>query len=284
MRCLILKPRGVRVSAGTWDASSSACDTDGLCDPAVLVASAASQPHIRNRRLSPGSGSCGGGGGGCIAGGDQPPRPETPEGGALYTPALRREKERRGLQKGRGQRREGRGERGPQRPPKERWVEESLALLRPPRSFPVQDSPAKLLPAVSYASKVKAGPALEEEPPAIGVLLQNQWGLSFISEARPAPETPGPTDAAPPPPLEEDGGGEMTPSSPVSSPISSPAPAVRLARPGPEEQNDAKLLMLSYPHLEAALEYHTREWRSICIRQKESKRVVWYKDTLQHPA
>uniref|UniRef100_A0A8C5FRH8 Si:ch211-214j24.10 n=1 Tax=Gadus morhua TaxID=8049 RepID=A0A8C5FRH8_GADMO len=162
-----------------------------------------------------------------------------PGRGRPAAPRARREKERRGgLQKGRGQRREGlragagRGERAPQRPPKERWVEESLALLRPPPAFPVQDSPAKLLPAVSYASKVKAGPAAaDEEPAAIGVLLQNQWGLSFISEARPAPE-------------------------------------------GPEEQNQARRLMLNYPHLVDALEYHSRD----------SKRVVWYKDTVEQPA
>ncbi|CAL8324201.1 unnamed protein product [Lota lota] len=280
----------MHIKTGTWDASSSVCDSDGLCDPAVLVASAASQPHIRNRRLSPGSGSCGGGGGGCLAGGDQQP-PEPPYIPAhAHALAQRREKERRGLQKGRGQRREGvrmagRGERAPQRPPKERWVEDSLALLRPPPAFPVQDSPAKLLPAVSYASKVKAGPAtLDEEPPAIGVLLQNQWGLSFISEARPAPEATGPAPEAP--------GPAHAPAQPPAPPLAedqsceppSSVPAVLLARPGPEEQNQAKRLMLSYPHLVDALEYHTREWRSMCARQKDSKRVVWYKDTLEHPA
>ncbi|KAJ3612636.1 hypothetical protein NHX12_020903 [Muraenolepis orangiensis] len=260
----------MHIKTGTWDGSSSACDPDGLCDPAVLVASAASQPHIRNRRLSPGSGSCGGGGGGCVAGGD---RRETPEGDAPYVPAQRRDKERRGLQKGRGQRREGLRTlgRGPQKPPKERWAEDSLALLRPPPAFPVQDSPAKLLPAVSYASKVKAGPAApDDEPPAIGVLLQNRWGLSFISEA------PGPAEATaaaqpPSPPLAREDGCEASASAPV--------PAVP-----PEEQNQTKLLMLSYPHLADTLEYHTREWRSISIRQKDSKQVVWYKETLEQPA
>ena len=264
--------------SGPWDASSSACDSDGLCDPAVLVASAASQPHIRNRRLSPGSGGGGGGGGGCLGGGDPQPQEAPYVPAHAHTLAQRREKERRGgLQKGRGQRREGvragvgRGERAPQRPPKERWVEESLALLRPPPAFPVQDSPAKLLPAVSYASKVKAGPAAaDEEPPAIGVLLQNQWGLSFISEARPAPETPGPEaleapaleapgptrgpTRGPAPLLAEDQSCEPAPS--VTS--AAVPPAVLLARPGPEEQNQARRLMLNYPHLVDALEYHSR--------------------------
>ena len=274
--------------SGPWDASNSACDSDGLCDPAVLVASAASQPHIRNRRLSPGSGGGGGGGGGCLGGGD--PQPQEPPYVPAHAHALaqRREKERRGgLQKGRGQRREGlragagRGERAPQRPPKERWVEESLALLRPPPAFPVQDSPAKLLPAVSYASKVKAGPAAaDEEPAAIGVLLQNQWGLSFISEARPAPEGPGPASEAPGPAPEahtpeapvvpvapEAPGPTRGPAPPLAadqscepapSVTSSAVPAVLLARPGPEEQNQARRLMLNYPHLVDALEYHSR--------------------------
>ncbi|CAL8386593.1 unnamed protein product [Boreogadus saida] len=319
----------MHIKTGPWDASSSACDSDGLCDPAVLVASAASQPHIRNRRLSPGSGG-GGGGGGCLGGGD--PQPQEPPYVPAHAHALaqRREKERRGgggLQKGRGQRREGlragagRGERAPQRPPKERWVEESLALLRPPPAFPVQDSPAKLLPAVSYASKVKAGPAAaDEEPAAIGVLLQNQWGLSFISEARPAPEAPGPASEAPGPASEAPGPASEAPGpapeahipevpvvpvapeapgptrgpapplaadqscEPAPSVTSSAVPAVLLARPGPEEQNQARRLMLNYPHLVDALEYHCREWRSMCSRQKDSKRVVWYKDTVEQPA
>lgn len=62
---------------------------------------------------------------------------------------------------------------------------ETLSSLRPPPAFPVKDSPAKLQPAVSYASKVKAGGhsgGVAEEPPGIGALLQNQWGLSFITD------------------------------------------------------------------------------------------------------
>ena len=176
-----------------------ACESDNLCDPAVLVSTTNPEPHIRNRRLSPGSGNCGGGGG-CSIAVDQQPRQTSPgatEGslnGPTYAHAFRRDRERRAQQhKGRGPRREGfRGtgrvaDRPPKQSSKERWVENSLSLLKPPPAFPVQDSPAKLQPAVSYASKVKAGAAsgaLEDDRPAIGVLLQNQWGLSFISEDR----------------------------------------------------------------------------------------------------
>jgi len=207
------------VCIGSWDGSGSACDSDALCDPAVLVAAAASQPHIRNRRLSPGSGGCGGGGGGCLTAGDQ----QQPGDGA-YIPGHTLA-QRRGLQKGRGQRRDGvrlGPGRAPQKPPKERWVEDSLALLRPPPAFPVQDSPAKLLPAVSYASRVKAGPAaLDDDPPAIGVLLQNQWGLSFISEVPgPASEAPGParTNSQPSsPPRAEEDRCDAAPASPVTT-------------------------------------------------------------------
>uniref|UniRef100_A0A8C4E3W9 Si:ch211-214j24.10 n=1 Tax=Dicentrarchus labrax TaxID=13489 RepID=A0A8C4E3W9_DICLA len=239
---------------------NTVCESDTLCDPAVLVSATNSEPHIRNRRLSPGSGNCGGGGGGgCISGGDQQPRQLSPEGeliGAGHTHALtfRREKERRGQQhKGRSLRRESQkgvsrvSERPQKGIQKERWVEDSLSLLKPPPAFPVQDSPAKLQPAVSYASKVKAGAAsgtLEEDRPAIGVLLQNQWGLSFISE----------------PP-------EVTPI-PVATSI------IPTARPEVDESNGK--LLLSCRHLVEALNYHSRG--------ELPKKVVWYKESQEHPA
>ncbi|XP_029317461.1 uncharacterized protein LOC115028139 [Cottoperca gobio] len=201
----------MHIKTGTWEASNTVCESDTLCDPAVLVAATTSEPHIRNRRLSPGSGNCGGGGGGggCISGGDQQPRQLSPEGDLIgpshvHTFSFRREKDRK-QHKGRSLRRESQkavsrvSERPPKVNQKERWVEDSLSLLKPPPAFPVQDSSAKLQPAVSYASKVKAGAAsggLEEDRPAIGVLLQNQWGLSFISEARPAREGISPRPAA----------------------------------------------------------------------------------------
>uniref|UniRef100_A0A668AGZ2 Uncharacterized protein n=1 Tax=Myripristis murdjan TaxID=586833 RepID=A0A668AGZ2_9TELE len=263
----------MHIKTGTWEASNTVCESDALCDPAVLVSATNSEPHIRNRRLSPGSGNCGGGGGGgCITGGDQQPRqlsPGTPEGdlnGPAHAFAFRREKERRGQHKGRGLRRESQkgvgraGDRPPKANQKERWVEDSLSLLKPPPAFPVQDSPAKLQPAVSYASKVKAGAAgggLEEDRPAIGVLLQNQWGLSFISEARPSAASgppPQPTDA------KESPGSQQEASCTFLPPQETPAPVATSVSLGPRpeaEESNGKLL-LSCRHLVEALNYHSR--------------------------
>ncbi|KAM3859248.1 uncharacterized protein ACN63O_017326 [Diretmus argenteus] len=285
----------MHIKTGTWEASNTVCESDTLCDPAVLVSAANSEPHIRNRRLSPGSGNCGGGGGGgCIAEVDQQPRqpsPGGPEGdlnGPAHAFAFRREKERRGQHKGRGLRREGQKGAGrvndrPQKAnPKERWVEDSLSLLKPPPAFPVQDSPAKLQPAVSYASKVKAGAAggaLEEDRPAIGVLLQNQWGLSFISEARPAAEGSSAHPAAaaahalPPQPADANESTNIEEVSCVGQPLKETPVPVALGPCLEADESNGKLL-LSCRHLVEALNYHSRG----------PKRVVWYKDTLQHPA
>nr|XP_061809525.1 uncharacterized protein LOC133600537 [Nerophis lumbriciformis] len=240
----------MHIKTGTWEASNTVCESDTLCDPAVLVASANPEPHIRNRRLSPGN--CGGGGGGRVS----------PD---LIGPGFRREKERKGPQyKGRGIRREG-SQKGLNRAQKERWVEDSLSLLKPPPAFPVQDSPAKLQPAVSYASKVKAKTSsgvLEDERPAIGVLLQNQWGLSFISEARPVQE-----------------GADPRPDDDSLAPVDTPL-AVRpfaTSAPAPRHlQMDARNgeLLLSCRHLVEALNFHNRD----------PKRVMWYKDFQEHPA
>lgn len=169
------------------------CESDTLCDPAVLVSPPQAEPHIRNRRLSPGSGSCGGGGGGCATRVDtlsphQMPNSPHHEGsshGTAHTQSLNRE--HRAQNRGRGPRREGAGQKlhKSSQAQKERWMGETLSSLRPPPAFPVKDSPAKLQPAVSYASKVKAGGhsgGMAEEPPGIGALLQNQWGLSFITD------------------------------------------------------------------------------------------------------
>lgn len=253
------------------------CESDTLCDPAVLVSANNPEPHIRNRRLSPGSGNCGGGGGGgCISGGDQHPRQLSPEGdpvGASHTHtfSFRREKERKGQQhKGRSLRREGQkvgrvSERPPKVNQKERWVEDSLSLLKPPPAFPVQDSPAKLQPAVSYASKVKSGAAggtLEEDRPAIGVLLQNQWGLSFISEARSATESPDAHPAAgalPAEPTEADQSDDIQFETVVTMqpPEETPNPVTTSAtRPEIDESNGK--LLLSCRHLVEALNYHSR--------------------------
>ncbi|XP_056281154.1 uncharacterized protein si:ch211-214j24.10 [Pseudoliparis swirei] len=279
----------MHIKTGTWEASTTVCESDSLCDPAaVLVAAANSEPHIRNRRLSPGSGNCGGGGGGCVSAGDQPPRQLSPEGAPTgHAHAFRREKDRK-QHKGLRLRRD--GQKGVGRAKlvqKDRWAEDGLSLLKPPPAFPVQDSPAKLQPAVSYASKVKAGPAsggLEEDRPAIGVLLQNQWGLSFISEARPAPDAPGPRPAPPPQPT--DGGQSpdlqfqavLTVQPPEDTP---PPPAA--TRPEGDAGNGK--LLLSCRHLVEALNYHSREWNAVCNKQKKvPKKVVWYKDTKERPA
>lgn len=296
----------MHIKTGTWEASNTVCESDTLCDPAVLVAATNSEPHIRNRRLSPGSGNCGGGGGGgCISGGDQQPRQLSPEGdligpGPVHAFSFRRE--RRGPQhKGRSLRRESQkgvgraGDRPQKVNQKERWVEDSLSLLKPPPAFPVQDSPAKLQPAVSYASKVKAGAAsggLEEDRPAIGVLLQNQWGLSFISEARPATEGPGPrpaTNALPPQPTDAEQSAELqfetilTVQPPGETPIPVATSVAATTRPEVDESNGK--LLLSCRHLVEALNYHTREWNAICNKQKKvPKKVIWYKDTKGHPA
>lgn len=296
----------MHIKTGTWEASNTVCESDTLCDPAVLVSATNSEPHIRNRRLSPGSGNCGGGGGGgCISGSDQQPQQLSPEGdligpGHAHTFSFRREKERKGQQhKGRSLRRESQkgvsrvGERPQKGNPKERWVEDSLSLLKPPPAFPVQDSPAKLQPAVSYASKVKAGAAsgaLEEDRPAIGVLLQNQWGLSFISEARPVTEGSSPrpaanalppTDAKHPADLQLDT--VLTVQAPEETPVPVAASVNPVARAEADESNGK--LLLSCRHVVEALSYHSREWNSICNKQKKDpKRVVWYKDTQEHPA
>ncbi|KAG7215864.1 hypothetical protein INR49_021845 [Caranx melampygus] len=293
----------MHIKTGTWEANNTVCESDTLCDPAVLVSATNSEPHIRNRRLSPGSGNCGGGGGGCISGGDQQPRQLSPEGELIshtHGFTYRREKERKGQQhKGRSLRRESQKgvSRASERPqkvsPKERWVEDSLSLLKPPPAFPVQDSPAKLQPAVSYASKVKAGAAgggLEEDRPAIGVLLQNQWGLSFISEARPVTEGPNPNPTAnTPPPQPTDAKQSedlqldtvLTVQVPEETPVTTSVTSN--TRPEVDESNGK--LLLSCRHLVEALNYHSREWNAACNRQKrDPKRIIWYKDTQEHPA
>lgn len=252
---------------GTWESSNAVCESDTLCDPAVLV-SPKPEPHIRNRRLSPGSGSCGGGGGGCSSRMDKLSRqasPSSPEGslngmGHTQTFASTRDRERRAPNKGRSFRRDGprQGPRSEERlfktgqnqMQKERWVENSLSLLKPPPAFPVKDSPAKLQPAVSYASKVKAGGGslgAAEEPLVIGVLLQNQWGLSFISDG-PAAEEPN----------------ADLPESSVVHPVAGevivkPAQSSdTLPSQVPRGSESSEELLLSCRHLEEALEYHTQ--------------------------
>lgn len=249
------------------------CESDTLCDPTVLVSANNPEPHIRNRRLSPGSGSCGGGGGGgCVSGGDKNPRQISPGGnsiGAGHALGFRKEKERRGPHKGRSLRRESQkwtsrvNERPQKVTQKERWVEDSLSLLKPPPAFPVQDSPAKLQPAVSYASKVKAKAAsgtLEEDRPAIGVLLQNQWGLSFISEARPPAESPGPLAAPATQAAESEARIEPRPGTVLTaaSPEATAVQATSSSTITQQELEESSEMLLICRHLVEALNYHSR--------------------------
>lgn len=265
--------------SGTWEASNTVCESESLCDPAVVLVSATNaEPHIRNRRLSPGSGNCGGGGGGCISGSSQQSRQLSPEAdligpGHTHSLTFRREKERKGQQhKGRSLRRESQkgvsrvSERPQKLNQKERWVEDSLSLLKPPPAFPVQDSPAKLQPAVSYASKVKAGAGnggLDEDRPAIGMLLQNQWGLSFISEARPVTEGSSPTPSALPPQhtdakqsTDPQTDTALTVQPPDEPHISFATSVIPTTRPDDDESNGK--LLLSCRHLVGAFNYHNR--------------------------
>ncbi|XP_067247604.1 uncharacterized protein si:ch211-214j24.10 isoform X1 [Chanodichthys erythropterus] len=273
----------MHIKTGTWESSNAVCESDPLCDPAVLVSPTKSEPQIRNRRLSPGSGSCGGGGGGCSSGMDKrQASPSSLEGslnGVSHTQTFTssRDRERRTPNKARSFRQNGPrvGPRSDERHSrtglKERWVDNSLSLLKPPPAFPVKDSPAKLQPAVSYASKVKAGGGsvgAAEEPPGIGVLLQNQWGLSFISDG---PEADVPQEKSP---VVHPVAGEVT----VKPSESLPDQVLR----GSESSEE---LLLSCRHLEEALEYHTQEWNAILWKQKQDPaKVVWYKNAQESPA
>ncbi|XP_062373996.1 uncharacterized protein si:ch211-214j24.10 isoform X2 [Sardina pilchardus] len=312
--------RNWRSKKGSWEANNAVCESDRLCDPAVLVSPPKPEPHIRNRRLSPGSGIGGGGGGGCSAGPDKQLRQASPSAleatlngtGQPFTFTHSRERERRGHTRGRGPRREslrvgGRpgSDKAPRPGPvqKARWVEDSLSLLKPPPAFPVKDSPAKLQPAVSYASKVKAGGGASggtEEPPGIGVLLQNQWGLSFISDG-PAENSPSaaapdlaqiPTPQATP---ETAANHPAPPSRPLTGDMDSEKPALTTP-PAPatssfsmelcnRQDESSGELLLTCRHLVEAMQYHVQEWNTVYNRQKEDpEKVVWYKNSLEQPA
>ncbi|XP_060758893.1 FMR1-interacting protein NUFIP2 [Neoarius graeffei] len=273
----------MHIKPGTWESNNAVCESDTLCDPAVLVSPPQAEPHIRNRRLSPGSGSCGGGGGGCTARVDtlsphqtsNSPDHEGSSHGTAHTQSLTRE--HRAQNRGRGPRREGATQKlhKSSQAQKERWMGETLSSLRPPPAFPVKDSPAKLQPAVSYASKVKAGGhsvGVAEEPPGIGALLQNQWGLSFITDS-PAMEN----------------------SASVAEEVTEPSPrvtvhhvagemvsenSVALPSQGSKEPEDSAQLLLTCRHLVEAVQYHTQEWSAVFMKQKEDPvKVVWYTDS-----
>nr|XP_023657894.1 uncharacterized protein LOC111838796 [Paramormyrops kingsleyae] len=284
---------------GTWEVS--VCESDPLCDTAGLVSPPNPESQIRNRRLSPGSGNSGGGGGG---GGrvnrdtcqNLPPLSENhthryPYG---HTSTSDRDKERRGQPHSRSFRKEApRAGRATERGQRERWVEDSLSLLKPPPAFPVQDSPAKLQPAVSYASKVKQGGAgsVAEDLPGIGVLLQNQWGLSFISDSPQNADSSGPTTQNGPshgsPLIPSFGSGVTDPAGNASLVSDGSVPTVStlpVGKCGLEAESPPELL-LGCRHLVEALRYHTQEWGAIYRQHEEDPtKVIWYKDLLDHPA
>ncbi|XP_062861008.1 uncharacterized protein si:ch211-214j24.10 [Trichomycterus rosablanca] len=272
----------MHIKTGTWEANNAVCESDALCDPAVIVSPPQAEPHIRNRRFSPGSGSCGGGGGGCTAKVNLSSHQtshshhEVSPHRTGHTQPL--EREQRGHNRSRVFRRDG-GNQGARyadkphrstRAQKERWMGETLSSLRPPPAFPVKDSPAKLQPAVSYASKVKAGGAsvgVADEPPGIGALLQNQWGLSFITDSpaveNVASDVPQETESSP---------DEID--HPVAGEVTARSSAVK------QECDDSALLLLSCRHLTEALRYHTREWNAVLWKHKQdAAKVVWYKDS-----
>uniref|UniRef100_A0A3Q2SRJ5 Nuclear FMR1 interacting protein 2 n=1 Tax=Fundulus heteroclitus TaxID=8078 RepID=A0A3Q2SRJ5_FUNHE len=98
--------------------------------------------------------------------------------------------------------------------------EDSWTLFKPPPVFPVDNSSAKIVPKISYASKVKENlnkvaqaslesncssatspgdgeasdarhldpPAVQTNQKALGDIFQNQWGLSFINEPNLGPD------------------------------------------------------------------------------------------------
>ncbi|KAI5620700.1 hypothetical protein C0J50_19754 [Silurus asotus] len=274
----------MHIKTGTWESNNAVCESETLCDPVVLVSPPQAEPHIRNRRLSPGSGGCGGGGGGGCAARVEPlpPRPKSNsphhEGsplGTAHTQSLNRE--HRSQNRGRGPRREGAAQKlhKSSQAQKERWMGEALSSHKPPPSFPVKDSPAKLQPAVSYASKVKAGGhigGVAEEPPGIGALLQNKWGLSFITDG-PAMENSTPDDR------------ELTEQSPAvavhhAAGDTVPENPATFSSQCSREPEDSAQLLLTCRHLMEAVQYHTQEWSAVFRKQKEDPvKVVWYTDS-----
>ncbi|TTX72163.1 hypothetical protein Baya_16503 [Bagarius yarrelli] len=260
----------MHIKTGTWESNNAVCESDTLCDPAVLVSPPQAEPHIRNRRLSPGSGSCGGGGGGCAtrlgALTRQPSNSFHYEGSHRTAHAQPLHREHRAQNRSRGPRREGAIQKlhKSSLEQKERWIGETLSSLRPPPVFPVKDSPAKLQPAVSYASKVKAGGqfmGIAEEPPGIGALLQNQWGLSFITSV---------------PPMENSVALEDVKQSPLATIQHSAGEMV----PKNLESEDSAQLLLTCRHLVESVQYHMQEWSVVFRKQEEDPaKVVWYKDS-----
>ncbi|XP_066578072.1 uncharacterized protein LOC136767904 [Amia ocellicauda] len=316
----------MHIKAGAWEPSvcDPAPELDPLSDRGPLAPAAT--PHIRNRRLSPVGG---GGGGGCAERGSSkqhgsPPTYPHRHPAGPHTSTRERRWVYRGRPADRGLERHQR--RGPPQQPAsppppgtpkregEIAVGGTWTLLKPPPSFPVQDSPAKLQPTVSYASKVKgAGRGGQGEPASLGALLRNQWGLSFISDGPPAPQPPS-SSSSPSPPSSSSSSFSSSPPSLRSSPAATlpqfgcvavpdtpPAPRTpdsdrlapakpllpvgRLPEEAGKGAESSGELLLSCRHLVEALRYHSYEWERACTaHRRDPARVLWYQEPLERPA
>jgi hypothetical protein len=109
------------------------------------------------------------------------------------------------------------------------------------------------------------GGVLEEEGrPAIGVLLQNQWGLSFISEVLQATEGSVPSPAPIAAPQLTFGGETANPTQErhhiVQASGEIPVPVTTSISIDQYREEEAKIngkLLLTCHHLKEALHYHT---------------------------
>ncbi|RXM92444.1 Nuclear fragile X mental retardation-interacting protein 2 [Acipenser ruthenus] len=177
----------------------------------------------------------------------------------------------------------------------------SWTLFKPPPAFPVDNSSAKTVPKISYASKVKGSncpPAPNSQPQMLGAIFQNEWGLSFISEpgsavvaegggavlieGAPQPHTPPSfgNGVTPDPPAPEEAGGlaPPIPSFPIGCLLKEEEPETELASSDVMSEKQCR-------HLLDALRYHTREWDQLLNRHKrDPTMVVWYEDSLERPA
>ncbi|XP_041094592.1 formin-like protein 7 isoform X1 [Polyodon spathula] len=179
----------------------------------------------------------------------------------------------------------------------------SWTLFKPPPAFPVDNSSAKTVPKISYASKVKGSncpPAANSQPQMLGAIFQNEWGLSFINEpgsavaaggggavaieGAPLPHTPPSfgNGVTPDPPAPKEAGGLAPPPPTPSFPIGC---LLKEEEPETEPTSSDVMSQKQCRHLLDALRYHTREWDLLLNRHKrDPTMVVWYEDSLERPA
>ncbi|MGH0125556.1 UNVERIFIED_CONTAM: hypothetical protein FKN15_043024 [Acipenser sinensis] len=165
----------------------------------------------------------------------------------------------------------------------------SWTLFKPPPAFPVDNSSAKTVPKISYASKVKGSncpPAPNSQPQMLGAIFQNEWGLSFISEPGSAVVAEGGgavlIEGAPQPHAPPSFGNGVTPDPPApeeAGELAPPTPSFPigcLLKEEPETEPASSDVMSEKQcrHLLDALRYHTRD----------PTMVVWYEDSLERPA